>query len=402
MLLRALLRRSFSDVSPIPALTSFHSDDVMLRAHVSAFAKEIIGPHVKWMDQHSQFHPDVLPALFQQGFMGIEVTGEYGGPGMNFTQSCIVVQEIAKVDPAVAVVVDIQNTLINASVRNFGSDAIKNKYLPKLTKDTVGSFCLSEAGSGSDAFALQTRAVYDAKTDTYKITGDKLWISNSKEAGIFIVFATIDPSAGYRGITAFVVERNTPGLSVGKSEDKLGIRASSTCPVNFDITVPSSAILGEVGKGYKIAIGLLNQGRVGIAAQLVGLAQGAFDLAMPYIHMRKQFGKPIADFQGMQFSYAKAATEIEAANLLMLNAARLCDEGKSCQKEAAMAKYYASVVAESVASQAIEWHGGIGFTKDCGAEKYYRDAKIGSIYEGTTNMQLQGIAKLIQNDYKNL
>jgi alkylation response protein AidB-like acyl-CoA dehydrogenase len=337
--------------------------------------------------------------MFDQGLMGLEVSELHGGSGQTFVSSLIVIEELAKVDPAISVICDIQNTLINTSVRVYGDDAQRSLYLPRLAQNTLGSFCLSEPGSGSDAFALKTRAIADGSD--WVINGSKCWISNASDAGLFIVFANADPSKKHRGITAFLVERDNPGLSIGKHEDKLCIRASSTCEVSFvDCRVSGGAVLGGVGNGYKIAIGLLNEGRVGIAAQMLGLAEGAYDYAMPYMMQREQFGQPIASFQGMMFQYAHAAVQIEAAKALVYNTARLKEAGVNIQKEAAMCKYFASHVAEETASRAIDWLGGVGFTKQFGAEKFYRDAKIGKIYEGTSNIQLQTIAKLEQERFK--
>lgn len=344
------------------------------------------------MDKAGAMAPEVVTALFEQGLMGIEVPAEYGGVGVGFTAACLAVEEIAKVDPAVAVLMDIQNTLLVTAFNRYGSAEQKEKYLPRLATDTVCSFCLSEPNSGSDAFALKTRAVKDGSD--WVIDGGKSWISNSLEAGLFVVFANADPSKGHRGITAFVVERDNPGLTIGKKEDKLGIRASSTCELVFEgCRVPEDAVLGQVGQGYKMAIELLNEGRIGIGAQMVGLAQGAFDYALAYMVTRKQFGQSVADFQGMQFQYARAKMEIEAARVLVYNAARLKESGKPFIQEAAMAKLKASEVAQDVSSQCIDWLGGVGFTKEFLAEKYYRDAKIGTIYEGTSNIQLATIAK---------
>ncbi|MES1909652.1 MAG: hypothetical protein MHM6MM_002354 [Cercozoa sp. M6MM] len=351
------------------------------------------------MDEESAMTPAVLQALYDNGFMGIEIPEEYGGAGMSFTQSLVIIEEISKVDPAVAVLVDIQNTLVNALLMRFGTDAQKENFLPKLAAEFAGSFCLTEATSGSDAFAMKTRAVKEG--DDWILNGGKMWISNSSEAGLFIVFAQTDPSKGHKGITAFLVERENPGLTIAKKEDKMGIRASSTREIVFeDCRVTPDMVLGEVGQGGKLAISLLNEGRIGIAAQMVGLAQGAFNAAMPYVHERKQFGQPVADFQGMQFQFAEVATQIEAARLLVYNAARLKEAGKPCIKEAAMAKLYASRVAEKAASMGIEWMGGVGFTREFPNEKFYRDAKIGAIYEGTSNMMLQTIAKQIAKEYK--
>lgn len=376
---RAALSASADD-SPStirPALTSFSDEETMLRDTVAQFAREVIGPRVASMDDHGRLDPMILQQLFNQGLMGVETPLEYGGGGMSFTQSCIVIEELAKVDPAISVIVDIQNTLINTSILKYGSEALKKQWLPRLATDTLGSFCLSESGSGSDAFAMSTRAEKQAD-GSFVLNGSKMWISNAKEAGLFLIFANADPSKGYKGITAFLVPAGTPGLTVGKSENKLGIRASSTCELSFEnLRVPAASILGKEGEGYKIAIGSLNEGRIGIGAQMVGLAAGAFEAPMDYIHSRKQFGAVIASYQGMQFSVAQMATEIECARLMVYNAARLKEQGLPFIQEAAMAKLKASQVAERVASQAVEWMGGIGFTKDCPSEKFYRDAKIG-------------------------
>eukprot|EP00455_Lapot_gusevi_P026358 TRINITY_DN2780_c0_g1_i3.p1 TRINITY_DN2780_c0_g1~~TRINITY_DN2780_c0_g1_i3.p1 ORF type:complete len:438 (+),score=132.78 TRINITY_DN2780_c0_g1_i3:62-1315(+) len=392
---------SLRHMSVRPALTMLSEDEQMLRDSVAKFAQQSIAPKVREMDSKGELDLTILNGLFENGFMGIEIPTDFGGAGMTFTQSCIVIQELAKVDPAISVIVDIQNTLINTSFRKYASESLQKKYLPRLATDTLGSFCLSEAASGSDAFAMATRARYNKDRGTFSINGSKMWISNAKEAGLFLVFANADPEKGYKGITAFVVDKGTPGLVVGKKEDKLGIRASSTCELNLsDVEVPASQMLGEFGKGYKVAIELLNEGRIGIGAQMVGLAQGAFNSVMPYLHERKQRGQIIADFQGMQLQYAQAATEIEAAQLLMLNAARLKDAGAPFVKEAAMTKLYCSQVAERVASKAVEWFGGVGYTKDFPAEKFFRDSKIGSIYEGTSNIQLVSIAKMLSAEYK--
>jgi alkylation response protein AidB-like acyl-CoA dehydrogenase len=361
---------------------------------VLGFARERVAPRVSAMDTAGALDAELLPRLFELGVMGIEIPEAHGGGGSSFMNSILAVQATARVDPSVAVLVDVQNTLVNNALLRWGSDEQKARYLPKLAGEWVGSYALSEAGSGSDAFALKTRA--EKRGDRYVLNGRKLWITNAAEASIYIVFANIDPSQGYKGITAFLVERSFPGFSLGKKEDKLGIRASSTCELVLDdCEVPEDNVLGEVGKGYKIAILTLNEGRIGIGAQMLGLAEGALEHALGYMRQRVQFGKPIADFQGMQFQYARVAMEIEAAKLLVYNAARLKDAGQDFVKEAAMAKLFASEAAERAASQAIEFFGGVGFTRDFPIEKYYRDAKIGKIYEGTSNMQLQTIAKLI-------
>jgi butyryl-CoA dehydrogenase/short/branched chain acyl-CoA dehydrogenase len=375
-------------------LTQLNEDEQFFRSTVREFAQQSIGPLVRQMDEEQHFSVNLLPQLFNLGLMGIEIPMEYGGSGGTFFEAILAVEEISAIDASVGVLVDVQNTLcVNAFLR-WGTEQQKKTYLSRLATDTVGAYALSEAASGSDAFALQTRA--ELRGDQYILNGQKLWITNAKEAGIFIVFATLDPAAGYKGITAFLVEKDSPGFSIGKKEDKLGIRASSTCELILeDCRVPAANILGEPGKGYKIAIETLNEGRIGIGAQMLGLAQGAWNCAAKYAQERKQFGKPIAEFQAVQFSLAEMATDIEATRLLVYNAARLKDARLSYIREAAMAKYFASQVAERVASQAVEIYGGYGFVKDYPVEKFYRDAKIGKIYEGTSNMQLATIGKLV-------
>ena len=381
-------------VSASTPLTHLTEDEQLFRSSVRDFSRESIGPLVRQMDEEQHFSPDLLPQLFQLGLMGIEVPAEYGGSGGSFFEAILAVEEISAVDPSVGVLVDVQNTLcINALLR-WGTEGQKQHYLPRMAADMVGAYALSEAGSGSDAFALQARA--EKRGSEYILNGQKLWITNAREAGLFIIFATLDPSAGYKGITAFLVGTDFPGFTVGKKEDKLGIRASSTCELILeDCRIPESNVLGEPGKGYKIAIETLNEGRIGIGAQMLGLAQGAWNHAAKYAQERKQFGKPIAEFQAVQFALAEMATDIEATRLLVYNAARLKDAKLDYVREAAMAKYFASQVAERVASQAVEIYGGYGFVKDYPVEKYYRDAKIGKIYEGTSNMQLATIGKLV-------
>lgn len=375
------------------ALTRLNEDEQLFRETVRKFAVAEIGPRVRSMDETQQMDAKLLRQLFELGLMGIEIPEPYGGPAGTFFEAILAVEEISAVDPAVGVLVDVQNTLCINAVRRWANEEQKQRYLPRLAADTIGAYALSEAGSGSDAFALETRA--SRQGDNYVLNGQKLWITNAKEAGLFLVFATIDRSAGYKGITAFLVEKDTPGFSLGKKEDKLGIRASSTCELIFrDCVMAASQVLGEPGKGYKIAIETLNEGRIGIGAQMLGLAQGAWQYAVQWAKERKQFGKPIVEFQAMQFQLAEMATEIEAARLLVYNAARLKDAGQEFLKEAAMAKYFASQVAERVASLAVEVYGGSGFVKDYPVEKFYRDAKIGKIYEGTSFMQLATIAKL--------
>ena len=375
-------------------LTQLNEDEQLFRSTVREFAQQSIGPLVRQMDEEQHFSVNLLPQLFNLGLMGIEIPMEYRGSGGTFFEAILAVEEISAIDASVGVLVDVQNTLcVNAFLR-WGTEQQKKTYLSRLATDTVGAYALSEAASGSDAFALQTRA--ELRGDQYILNGQKLWITNAKEAGIFIVFATLDPAAGYKGITAFLVEKDSLGFSIGKKEDKLGIRASSTCELILeDCRVPAANVLGEPGKGYKIAIETLNEGRIGIGAQMLGLAQGAWNCAAKYAQERKQFGKPIAEFQAVQFSLAEMATDIEATRLLVYNAARLKDARLSYIREAAMAKYFASQVAERVASQAIEIYGGYGFVKDYPVEKFYRDAKIGKIYEGTSNMQLATIGKLV-------
>jgi len=375
------------------ALTQLSEDERMFRGTVRQFAVEQIGPLVRGMDESQQMDPALIKKLFGLGLMGIEVPEQYGGAAGTFFEAILAVEEISAVDPSVGVLVDVQNTLcINALVR-WATDEQKTKYLTQLASDTIGAYALSEASSGSDAFALQTRAT--KRGEDYVLNGQKLWITNAKEAGIFIVFATLDPAAGYKGITAFLVEKGTSGFTLGKKEDKLGIRASSTCELIFrDCVIPASQVLGEPGKGYKIAIETLNEGRIGIGAQMLGLAQGAWGHAAKWAKERKQFGKPIIEFQAIQFQLAEMATDIEAARLLVYNAARLKDAKLDFLKEAAMCKYFASHVAERVASLAVEIYGGSGFVKDYPVEKLYRDSKIGKIYEGTSFMQLATIAKL--------
>jgi butyryl-CoA dehydrogenase/short/branched chain acyl-CoA dehydrogenase len=373
-------------------LTSLSEEEQLFYSTVLDFARQTIAPVVRTMDDAQQFDPSILRQLFELGLMGIEVPEEHGGAGGSFFDSVLAIHAISTVDPAVAVLVDVHNTLVVNALRRWATDAQKSRWLPRLAADTPGAYALSEAGSGSDAFALQTRA--EATSAGYRLNGRKLWISNAREAGLFIVFATLDPAAGYRGITAFLVEKDTPGFTVGRKEDKLGIRASSTCELLLDnCEVPAESLLGEPGKGYKIAIETLNEGRIGIGAQMLGLAEGAWGHAVRYAKERRQFGKAIAEFQAVQFSLAQMATDIEAARLLVYNAARLKDAGQPYVKQAAMTKLFASQVAERVASQCVEIFGGNGFVRDYPAEKYYRDAKVGKIYEGTSNMQLMTIAK---------
>jgi alkylation response protein AidB-like acyl-CoA dehydrogenase len=380
--------------SSASALTLLSEEEVMFRDAVAAFAEEEVRPRTMEMEKAGKIDPVLLPKYFELGLMGIEVPEQYGGAGGTLFMVTLAVEEISKIDAAAAIVCDVQNTLVNYPITQYGSEAQKAKYLPRLTSEVIGAYALSESGSGSDAFGLATRA--EKRGDRWVLRGQKLWITNGAEAGLFVVFANADPSAGYRGITAFIVERGFNGFSVGKKEDKLGIRASSTVEVLLDdCEVPAENVLGPVGQGYKIAINTLNEGRIGIGAQMIGVAQGALNATIKYVNERKQFGKPVGEFQGVQFQLAQAATELEAARLMVYNAARLKDAGRDIAREGAMAKLFSSQVAERVTSLCVELFGGYGYTKDYPVEKFYRDAKIGAIYEGTSNMQLQTIAKAI-------
>jgi len=374
------------------ALTDLSEDETLFQASVLEFARREIAPRSRDMDEAAAFADGLVPKLFALGVMGIEVPETHGGGGGRFFHAVLAVEALARADASVSVLVDVQNTLVVNAVTRWGSPEIKQAWLPRLAADTVGAYALSEAGSGSDAFALATRAV--ATGDGFVLSGRKLWITNAQEAGVFIVFATVDPAAGYKGITAFLVERGAAGFAVGRKEDKLGIRASSTCELLLDnVAVPASRVLGEVGQGYKVAIETLNEGRIGIGAQMLGIAQAALDHAVRYTKERRQFGRAVADFQGVQFQLARAATDVAAARLLVYNAARLRDAGRPFLTEAAMCKLHASEAAERVASLAVNLFGGYGFVKDYPVEKLYRDAKIGQIYEGTSNLQLQTIAR---------
>ncbi len=374
------------------ALTMLSEDERLFRDSVYEFADREIRPLVRDMDEHAKIPKALIDKLFDLGVMGIEVPDGYGGGGARFFHAVLAVEALSRVDPSIGVMVDVQNTLVVNALLRWGSDEVKRRYLPKLAADTIGAYALSEAGSGSDAFALATRAT--ERGDEWVITGRKLWITNGNEADLFIVFANINPEAGYRGITAFLVERGFAGFTVGKKEDKLGIRASSTCELLLEeCRVPRANVLGEAGKGYKVAIETLNEGRIGIGAQMIGLAQGALDHTIKYTKERKQFGKAIADFQAVQHQIARAATELEASRLLVYNAARLRDAGQPFLTEAAMCKIFSSEVAERVSSLAVNLYGGFGFVKDYPVEKLWRDSKIGQIYEGTSNLQLQTIAK---------
>src|SRR3954468_14960253 len=379
---------------PPPPLTALTEDEQLFRDNIRQFADEKVRPLVRELDEKQVFDQDLIQQLFQLGLMSIEIPEQYGGGGGNFFEAILAVEEISRVDASAGVLVDVQNTLVVNALLRWATEEQKNKYLTKMAADTVGAYALSESGSGSDAFGLATRA--ELKGDHYVLNGRKLWITNAKEAGLFVLFATLDPAAGYKGITAFLVENKFPGFNVGKKEDKLGIRASSTCELILeDCKVPRENVLGQPGKGYKIAIETLNEGRIGIGAQMVGLARGAWEHAAKYAQERKQFGKAISEFQGVQFQLAQAATELEAARMLLYNAARMKDAGMNFVKEAAMTKLFTSQVAERVCSLAVEVFGGNGFVKDYPVEKYYRDAKIGKIYEGTSNMQLNTIAKIV-------
>jgi alkylation response protein AidB-like acyl-CoA dehydrogenase len=382
-----------TDSAHVP-LTALSEEESAFRDAVRDFAEQEVRPRVQEMERAARIDPTLVPALFELGLMGIEVDEKYGGAGGSLMMVTLAVEEISRVDASAAIMVDVQNTLVNYPISRYGTDAQRDKYLGRLTSKTIGAYALSEAGSGSDAFGLATRA--EKHDGGYALTGRKLWITNGADAGIFVVFVNANPSAGYKGITAFIVERDTPGFTVGKKEDKLGIRASSTTELIFDgCVVPAENVLGEVGQGYKIAIETLNVGRIGIGAQMIGIARGALDATLDYVKERKQFSTRLADFQAIQFQLAQAATELEAARLLVYNASRIKDSGQPFTREAAMAKLFASQVCERVTSLCVELHGGYGYTKDYPVEKFYRDAKIGTIYEGTSNMQLQTIAKLL-------
>ena len=387
-------RQEAIDHALIQPLTVLSEEERLFAASVREFAEAEIRPYVREMDEQGKLRPEVISKCFELGLMSIEPPENYGGAGGSFFMACLAIEELARVDPSVSVFVDVNNTLVLNAFLRWGTEEQKQKYMPRLAKDTVGAYALSEAGSGSDAFALQTRAT--EKGDHYLLQGRKLWITNAVEAGLFVLFANLDPSKGYKGITAFIVEKDFPGFSLGHKENKLGIRASSTCELILeDCRVPKENVLGEAGKGYKIAIETLNEGRIGIGAQMIGLARGAFEYALAYTQERKQFGQAIAEFQGVQFQLAELATELEAARLMVYNAARLKDAGQPFIKQAAMAKLYSSLAAERIASRSLELYGGYGYVKDYPVEKYYRDAKIGQIYEGTSNLQRQTIAKLL-------
>jgi len=376
----------------VQPLTALNEEEKLFQSTVRQFARDEIGPHVREMDEAGVFRKDIIRQFFELGLMGIEIPEEFGGQAGTFFQCVMAVEELSAVDPSAGVIVDVQNTIVNNAILRWANAGQKKRYLPRLAADTVSSYALSEAGSGSDAFAMATRA--EDRGDHFALNGRKLWITNAAEAGLFLLFANANPTAGYRGVTAFLIERDFPGFQVGKKEDKLGIRASSTCELILDnCRVPKENVMGEVGKGYKIAIETLNEGRIAIGAQMIGLARGAFEHAVAYAKQRKQFGKTIGEFQGIQFQLANMATQIEAARLLVYNAARMRDAGLPFVTEAAMAKYYSSEIAEEIASRAIEIFGGVGITKDYPVEKLYRDAKIGRIYEGTSNIQLLTIAK---------
>jgi butyryl-CoA dehydrogenase/short/branched chain acyl-CoA dehydrogenase len=375
-----------------PPLTALSEDEKMFQATVRRFARERIRPYVREMDEAAVFRKGIIQEFFEMGLMGIEIPEQFGGQGGTFFQAILAVEELSAVDPSAGVIVDVQNTICNNALLRWATAEQKAKYLPKLAEKMVASYALSEAGSGSDAFAMATRA--EDKGDHFLLTGRKLWITNAAEAGFFLLFANANPEAGYKGVTAFLIEREFPGFQVGKKEDKIGLRASSTCELILDsCPVPRENVMGEVGQGYKIAIETLNEGRIAIGAQMIGLARGALEHAIAYARERKQFGKTIGEFQAVQFDLAKMAIEVETARLLVYNAARLRDAGLPFLTEAAMAKYWSSEIAEKVASKAIEVHGGVGITKDYPVEKLYRDAKIGRIYEGTSNIQLLTIAK---------
>ncbi|KAI5795621.1 acyl-CoA dehydrogenase [Geopyxis carbonaria] len=399
-------RRHYGDLTPTPIFHLTETEE-MLKESVAAFAKNEILPKVRAMDEAETMDPALVAQLFEQGLMGVEVEEKYGGSEMNFGACIVAIEELARVDPSVSVLVDVHNTLVNTIFRTYASTALKEKYLPRLATEAVGSFCLSEPASGSDAFALKTRAVKSQSGGSYKLNGQKMWITNAIESDIFVVFANVAPEKGYKGISAFVLEKGWPGFNIAKKEKKLGIKASSTCVLTFDdVEVPAENLLGKEGEGYKYAISILNEGRIGIAAQMTGLALGAWETAVNYVwNDRKQFGQYVGDFQGMAFQIAQARTEIDAARALLYNAVRTKElggvrAGEGFVREAAMAKLFASQVAARVSSQAVEWGGGMHFVREGLSEKFWRDSKIGAIYEGTSNIQLQTIAKLLQKEYK--
>ncbi|MEO8199532.1 MAG: acyl-CoA dehydrogenase [Gemmatimonadota bacterium] len=383
------------DVTSAPrALTTITEEEELFRSTIREFADTELRPHVHEMDEQGFFNPELIARFFELGLMGIEIPEQFGGSGASIFLSVLAIEELSRVDAAAAIYVDVHNTLVNNCVIRWSTDEQKARYLPRMATDLLGAYALSEPGSGSDAFSLSTRAVL--KGDNWELNGRKMWITNGAEAGLFIVFATVDPAKGYKGITAFLVERDFPGFSVGKREEKLGIKASSTTELILDnCIVPAANVLGPVGQGYKVSIETLNEGRIGIGAQMIGVAQGALEAAVAYVKERKAFGKQVSEFQGVQFQLAQAATELEAARCLVYNAARLRDTGQNFTQQAAMAKLFASQVAERVTSLSLELFGGYGYTREYPAEKFYRDAKIGTIYEGTSNMQLQTIAKLM-------
>lgn len=375
------------------ALTTWSEEEQTFRMAVRDFAESVIRPKIGEMDRNQQMDPDIIKQLFEMGLMGIESPEKFGGSASNFTMACIAIEELGRIDGSVSVLVDVQNTLVTNAFLNFATPKLQEKYLPRLSSEWVGAYALSESGSGSDAFALNLKAV--PGENSFKLNGHKLWITNAREAELFLVFANIQPELGYKGITCFIIEKNTPGFTIGKKEDKLGIRASSTCELLFEnCEVSKDQILGEPGKGYKIAIETLNEGRIGIGAQMLGIARGAYEATLNYVQKREQFGKPLSKFQGVQFQLAEMRTQLEATGLMVYNAARLKDSGKDFIKEAAMAKLYSSQAAENITSVAIDLFGGNGFTTEYPVEKFWRDAKIGQIYEGTSNMQKQTIAKL--------
>ncbi|KAI8897048.1 mitochondrial acyl-CoA dehydrogenase [Globomyces pollinis-pini] len=391
----SLLREGFQ--GQIPDLHTLTEEEQMFKDAVTKFSTEVLAPRVRDQDENELADPEIIKALFDNGLMGLEVSADLGGAEASFMAAILTIEEMSKVDPSIAVICDVHNTLVNTMLKDYGTQEQKEKYLAPLATSKLGSFCLSEAGSGSDAFALKSRATKDG--NKWILNGSKMWITNSYEAETFLIFANVDPSKGYKGITCFIVEKDM-GVKIAKKEKKLGIRSSSTCVISFDdIEVPEENVLGEIGQGYKYAIRILNEGRIGIAAQMIGLAQGAVDSALPYTFQRKQFGQLIGDFQGMQFQMAQIQTEIEAARLMTYNAARLKEQGKPFIMEAAMCKLYAGQVAKRASAMAIEWCGGVGFTRDLPVEKYYRDCMIGQIYEGTSNIQLQTIAKLLRPKY---
>jgi len=392
-------RDEFANAAPPMPVTLLTDDERMIQDSVRKWANHDLKPLVREMEKNELISPSIIQELYTQGYMSLEIPEKYGGVGMNFTSACITIQEISRIDPSIALMVDVHNTLVVNAIRFWASEFLQDKYLPKLATDSVSAFCLSETNAGSDAFSMSTTAKLSSDGSHYVINGTKSWITSAREAALLLVFCNADPSKGYKGITAFLVDTNSPGVQIGKPESKLGLKASSTCQIFFDdVKVDADHVLGEVGQGYKYCIEILNEGRIGIAAQQIGIAKGCLDVVMPYLNEREQFGQKLLNMPALQQQYAQAATELHAAEVMMLNSCRLKENGLPFVKEAAMTKLFASQVAEKISSQSIEWLGGIGYTTDMIVEKFYRDCKVGSIYEGSSNIQRQTIAKIMNSE----